>query len=193
MEQAYWVQAWSAHAAARKLVQQKQTGKIVLIGSTVSCMSFVGWSPYAPGKHALKGLAESLRSELLLYGIDVHIMLAPTMNTPGYETEMITKPEITKKIEEDDIPLSAEDASAILVKGVENNQYCISGNILARIFSTASRGAGPATNAFLDPILDFIGWIAIPIWRRSTDSKILATREEHQKYLSGRGFFSGTG
>ena len=137
MEQAYWVQAWSAHvrdiitspgssrdsffsctkAAMKKLVQQSRQGRIVFVGSIVSLMSFIGYAPYAPGKHALKGLAESLRSEGLLYGIDVHIFFAPTMDSPGLAEENKLKPAITSVIETGDEVLSCEAAAACLVRG----------------------------------------------------------------------------
>lgn len=116
MEQAYWVQAWSAHAAVKRLVHEGRPGKIVFVGSTVSIMSFIGYAPYAPGKHALKGLAETLRSECVLYDIDVQIFFAPTMDSPGLVEELKTKPPLTKKIEDGDDVLSCDKAAAVLVK-----------------------------------------------------------------------------
>ena len=119
MEQGYWVQAWSAHAAVKKLVYEQRPAKIVFVGSTLSLMSFVGYAPYAPGKHALKGLAETLRSECLLYGIDVHIFFAPTMSSPGLEEETKTKPALTQKFEADDEVVSCDTAAAVMIKGTE--------------------------------------------------------------------------
>lgn len=56
MASAYWVQAWTAWAAAKKMAKQKKKGaKIVMVSSTLGYMSFVGWASYAPGKHALRG------------------------------------------------------------------------------------------------------------------------------------------
>lgn len=54
---------------------------------------------------------------MLLYGIDVHIVFSPTINSPGFENEQKTKPEITKKIEEGDTPLSCEEAAQTLLNG----------------------------------------------------------------------------
>ena len=107
------------------------------MGSTLSCMGFIGYAPYAPGKHALKGayllflrlmiysinarsntgLAETLRSELLLYGIGVHIFFPPTMPTPGFENEQKTKPKITMEIESGDSPVTGEAAAQALLNG----------------------------------------------------------------------------
>jgi len=190
MDQAYWVQAWSAHAASKRLVQQKRKGKIIFVSSTLALMSFVGYSSYTPGKVALKGLAECLRSELLLYGISVHIFFAPTMHTPGYDTEMKTKPDITKLIEDDDTPISAEEAAYLVVKGVSRGDHHISGNLITKLFRASSRGSVPSANPFTDFVMDNICWIATPIWRRMTDSKVLAQTQEHQKYLEDKGFFA---
>ncbi|KLO20334.1 NAD(P)-binding protein [Schizopora paradoxa] len=186
MEQAFWVQAFSARAISKKLVQDNKKGKIAFVGSTVSHMGLIGYAPYAPGKYALKGLAESLRSEFKLYGIDIHILFAPTMHTPGFDVEQQTKPSITKKIEEDDVPVSPDKAAKILVNGVEAGQYQMGGNILADIFAASSRGAAPASNALFTPILDGIAWIAIPVWRMLTDRMIKKSAQEHRAYLAGK-------
>jgi 3-dehydrosphinganine reductase len=116
------------------MARQKRKGKIVLVSSTLGYISFVGWASYSPAKHALRGtqshspyskahvlwsaLADTLHSELLLYGIDVHIFFPPTMETPGYETENLTKPKITKRIEETDEGLTTEQAALGMFRGV---------------------------------------------------------------------------
>ncbi|KAL5528019.1 TSC10 [Sanghuangporus sanghuang] len=187
IEQAYWVQAWSAHAAVKKLVYEQRPGKIVFVGSTLSLMSFVGYAPYTPGKHALKGLAETLRSECILYDIDVHIFFAPTMSSPGLEEESKTKPALTKKFEADDEILSCDEAAAVLIKGVERGDYTITATLIAKIFSNSGRGAAPIVNTFIGPILDCVAWIGVPFWRRDCDSQIRKSREEHREYLRENG------
>jgi 3-dehydrosphinganine reductase len=67
--------------------------------------------------HRPPGLAESLRFELAMYDIDVHVFAPCTMYTPGYEAEMQTKPAITKKIEETDEGLSPEQAARAMLAG----------------------------------------------------------------------------
>ncbi|PAV20279.1 oxidoreductase [Pyrrhoderma noxium] len=190
MEQSYWVQAWSAHAAFKKLAHVRRPGKLVFVGSTLSLMSFLGYASYSPGKHALKGLAETLRSEGILYGIDVHIFFAPAMNTPGLIEETKTKPELTRKFEEDDVILSCETAADALLKGIERGEHHITATIISRIFNNSSRGVVPCSNPILGPLLDCIAWIALPFWRRDCDSKIKGHRNEHNQYLIQKGFAS---
>jgi hypothetical protein len=64
------------------------------------------------------GLAETLRSELLLYSISVHIYFPGTIYTPGYITENKTKPSITLKIEEDDKGMEPGPAAVALFNGL---------------------------------------------------------------------------
>lgn len=50
----------------------------------------------------LLGLAESLRSELQVYDIGVHVAFPATICSPGLEEENAVKPKITLEIEEAD-------------------------------------------------------------------------------------------
>jgi 3-dehydrosphinganine reductase len=61
-----------------------------------------------------------LRSELLLYGIDVHCFFPCTIFTPGYEEENKTKPKITLKIEEADSGLTPEQVAVGILKGEDS-------------------------------------------------------------------------
>ncbi len=61
---------------------QRPPGKIIQISSVSGKvgMPFVG--PYASSKHALEGLSETLRRELLLWGIDVIVIGPGAVKTP---------------------------------------------------------------------------------------------------------------
>lgn len=63
------------------------------------------------------GLAETLRSELLLYGISVQAYFPASILSPGFEQENRTKPKVTLEIEEGDSPLTPEQCAKGLVKG----------------------------------------------------------------------------
>jgi len=100
------------------MIKTHKKGKICFVSSTLGFMSVVGYASYAPGKHALRGLADTLRSEFKLYGIDVQIFFPCTMYTPGYERENQTKPKITLKLEEQDSGITATQAARRMLKGV---------------------------------------------------------------------------
>ncbi|KAK0451204.1 oxidoreductase [Desarmillaria tabescens] len=190
MDTVYWIQAWSALAGTKRMVRDNKNGKIVLVSSFLGFMSMIGYSSYAPAKHALRGLAETLRSEMLLYGISVHIFFPGTIYSPGYEAENKCKPEITLKIEETDGGQTPEKAAEGLLKGIQRGHFHISTGLLGNIFRSSTRGATPRNHVFLDNIYSFIGWVGFPIWRRSVDSTIKGHRQEHRTYLAEKGFLS---
>lgn len=118
------------------MVQTHSKGKIVFVSSLLGYFGMIGYSTYSPGKHAIRGeffrgssmpfhidenlsigLAETLRQELLLYSIDVHLYMPGTMYSPGYEEENKTKPELVRKIEESDEGLTPESAAKGLYQG----------------------------------------------------------------------------
>ena len=99
------------------MIKKREKGKICFVSSTLGYMSFIGYASYSPAKHALRGLADTLRSEFQLYNIDVQIFFPCTMFTPGYEEENKTKPRITLKLEEDDAGLTAEQAAQAMLTG----------------------------------------------------------------------------
>jgi len=190
MDMAYWVQAWSALAAAKRMARERHPGKIVFVASVLGYMSFVGYSSYSPAKHALRGLAETLRSELQLYSISVQIFFPGTIYSPGYIEENKTKPKITLKIEETDEGMQPEAHAEKLLRGVQKGNFHISSDFLTNIFRSSTRGSTPQNNVFLDALYELIGWVALPIWRRGVDATVIAHRKEHQDYLTARGFFN---
>lgn len=66
-------------------------GKLVLCSSLAAFYGFIGNTAYCPTKMALRGLAEAMRQEMLLYGIDVHCMFPGSILTPGFVEEVIKK------------------------------------------------------------------------------------------------------
>lgn len=187
MANGYWIQAWTAFAAAKQMVRENKKGKIVLVSSTLGYMSLIGYSSYSPAKHALRGLADSLHSELMLYGIDTHIFFPPTMYTPGFEEENKTKPAITRAIESSDEGLTADQAAAGLLAGVEKGHAHITADFITSMFRASTRGCAPRSNAALDFVLDLAALVGVPIWRRSVDKQVLAHRVEHREYLRSKG------
>ncbi|KAG2104729.1 uncharacterized protein F5147DRAFT_775552 [Suillus discolor] len=159
MTNGYWIQAWTAFAAAKQMVRENKKGKIVLVSSTLGYMSLVGYSSYSPAKHALRGLADSLHSELMMYGIDTHIFFPPTMYTPGFEEENKMKPAITRTIE-------------YVVSSDYSHNFNPTFGLLVPSFNARS-------NAALDFVLDLV---ALSSWytRRPTIPAIYPAAELHQ-------------
>jgi len=57
-------------------------GRIVMVSSVSGQVAYPFFGAYAASKHALEGLSDSLRRELILYGIDVAIVEPGTTQTP---------------------------------------------------------------------------------------------------------------
>jgi NAD(P)-dependent dehydrogenase (short-subunit alcohol dehydrogenase family) len=57
-------------------------GRIVMISSVAGRNGTPLMAPYCASKHAIEGLSESLRRELMLYGIDVVIVAPGAVKTP---------------------------------------------------------------------------------------------------------------
>lgn len=57
-------------------------GRIVMVSSVSGQIAYPFFGAYAASKHALEGLSDSLRRELILYGIDVSLVEPGTTQTP---------------------------------------------------------------------------------------------------------------
>ncbi|KAH9844257.1 oxidoreductase [Rhodofomes roseus] len=192
MDETYWAQAPSALAAAKRMVSRREKGKLVFISSVLGYFSMIGYSPYTPGKFAIRGLAEALQSELILYDIDVHVAFPGTILSPGLEQENQVKPKVTLKLEETDDGYTPEVVAAGVLKGVRNGDFHITYELLGHIFRASTAGSSPRNSYLTDIFYGLIGYVGLPIWRRSVDSTVRGHRPEHEEYLSARGFFTGT-
>ncbi|KAI0689747.1 oxidoreductase [Cytidiella melzeri] len=189
MEETYWAQAWSALAASKRMVRDGVKGKIVFVASVLAYFSIVGYSPYSPGKFAIRGLAEALQSEFVMYGIDIHITFPGTIFSPGLEEENKIKPKITLKLEEADEGLQPDKIAEYLLSGVSKGHFHITYDFIGNIFRASTRGSSPGNSSLLDQIYAFIGAFALPLWRRDVDSKVRAHRDEHYAYLKDQKIF----
>ncbi|KAI0053009.1 oxidoreductase [Auriscalpium vulgare] len=192
MDNTYWLAAWSAMAASQRMIRTKSHGKIIFVSSVLGYMSMFGYSTYAPGKHAIRGLAEGLRQELLLYSIGVHIYFPATIFSPGYVEENKTKPRLLLEMEESDGGVTPEQAAQGLYKGIQRGDFHITDTFIGDVFRTSTRGATPQNGNFLkEAVYGIIGYIALPFWRRDCDQKVVAHRPAHEEYLTSAGVLSG--
>ncbi|KZV67049.1 oxidoreductase [Peniophora sp. CONT] len=189
MDLTYWVAAWTSKVVADRMARAHHPGKLVLVGSVVSYFGLIGYSTYCPGKFAIRGLAETLRQEMLLYNVDVHMYFPATIGSPGYIEENKTKPAITLKIEESDGVATPDACAEGLFQGIQRGDFHITDSFTCDLFRTTARGATPWNNVFKDLIYGFVGLIALPFWRRDVDKSVRKHREEHEQYLQDRGFY----
>ncbi|KAI5480695.1 3-dehydrosphinganine reductase [Pseudohyphozyma bogoriensis] len=154
----------TVYDAIQGFKEAKTGGTIVFTSSVLGLMSYAGWSSYSPSKYAIRGLADALRSELLLYNVDVHLFLPTGILSAGFELENTTKPELTKKIEGPDEPLTPDAVARELIKGLERNDYYITYEFVGHTLRN-SRGIVPRNNVVTDLFWGIIGTVAYPFWR----------------------------
>lgn len=128
-------------------------GRIVLVSSVVGFMGLVGYAQYAPMKYAIRGLAECLRSELPLYGIDVHCYFPATILSPGYDEENKTKPQVTKDIEGADDAKTPEQCAVHLARGVARGDFFITDGLVGSLLRASSSGCAPGNGLWKDAVL----------------------------------------
>ncbi|KAJ1965809.1 3-dehydrosphinganine reductase [Dipsacomyces acuminosporus] len=166
----YYGVMYTTHEVVRRMVAEKiKGGKVVLVSSTLGFFGLIGYAGYCASKFAVRGFAEALRVELQMYGIGVHCYFPGTIFTPGYETENLTKPQITKDIEGADEGMTPEQCSAGLFKGLERGEFAIATDPITLLFRCGMRGAMPGNNFVLDTFLAGIAWVAFAPWRIYVD------------------------
>lgn len=152
------------HEGIKGMEYEGRQGKVVLTASLMALMGFAGYSAYAPSKFAIRGLADSLRNELLLYGISVHLFLPATIYSPGFDREQQLKPELCKAIEGPDEGFTPEKVAQALIKGLERNEFYITYEPVGNMIRN-SRGIVPRNSFFFDTLWGVAGTIGLPLWR----------------------------
>lgn len=125
-------------------MEQQRRGHIILISSGAGLIGIYGYSSYSPSKFAIRGLAESLRGELKLFGINISIVYPPDTDTPQLEQENKTKPPETKAITATAKTWSAEAVAREIIKGIKKKSFAIAPGLemtlLAKLHSLLALG-----------------------------------------------------
>jgi len=129
---------------------ERRCGHLVLVASTVTLVGVFGYSAYAPTKHAVRGLAETLRPELKPYGVVVACAYPPDTATPGLEAENAHKPEVTKRISATIRPRRASEVAAAIVRGIERDRRVITVDWQTAALVRLGAVIAPVLNPVLD-------------------------------------------
>ncbi|PCJ70213.1 MAG: oxidoreductase [Rhodobiaceae bacterium] len=144
-------------------------GRIVMISSVAGKMGTPFLGAYAASKHALEGLSESLRRELMLFGIDVVIVAPGAVAT-----------EIWNKAQNIDLTPYANSAYASKLDQVknymvENGNKGLSREKLGRAVLKALTTANPKTRYAVVPNR-FMNWTLPRLLGSRTVDKMVAKR-----------------
>jgi 3-dehydrosphinganine reductase len=153
----YYGTLWPIRAVAPAMVERGE-GSIVGVASAAALVGVYGYSAYGAAKFAVRGLLESLRTELAPHGVHVGCVYPPDVDTPMLAAEEPHKPAETKAIAGAIKPISAEQVAAAIVRGIERGD--------AEIYADAQTRALARTVA------------TVPgLYRRLFDRRVRAVRD----------------
>jgi 3-dehydrosphinganine reductase len=124
-------------------MMQRRRGHVVTIASTAALVGVFGYSAYAPAKYAVRGLSETLRSELAPHGIVVACAYPPDTDTPGLDRENEHKPAETAGISAAIRPRTAHAVATAIVRGIERDRLVITADVQTAALARAAGVLGP--------------------------------------------------
>ena len=104
---------------------KRGSGHIVNLSSVAGYMGIYGYSAYGPTKFAVRGLSDTLRSELTEQGIRVSIVFPSDTQTPQLDYENQHKPPILRELDKSNKVLPADVVAESILKGVVKGRYVI--------------------------------------------------------------------
>jgi 3-dehydrosphinganine reductase len=150
----------------------------IITSSAIAFVGLAGYSPYAPAKAALRSLADSLRSEVLLYNgarrsnvakgqvpapfdVNIHAIFPGTILSPGFENEEKTKHPVTRLLESADPRQTEVEAATAAIRGMENGNYMTATNWLVDLLRWGSLGSSQRNNIVVDTLM---AWVSSLVW-----------------------------
>ena len=190
MDTNYWGAAYLAHATMKAWVQPSSSKQqdstasngprqFIMTSSVAALFGIAGYAPYSPAKAALRSLADTLRSEVLLYNgwrrskdadlrakaperdISIHLIMPGTIASPGLQTENLTKHAVTKELEKGDIVQTEDEIAAGAVRGLEKGGFIVTTQILASVLRWGMLGGSTRNNILVDTVMS---WIVAIVW-----------------------------
>ena len=180
----YWSAAYLAHATLNlwkrprgkesKPAAQTPPRHLIFTSSVVAFFPIAGYTPYTTPKAAMKTLADSLRHEVAVYNgayarqdagspeaeMKISIVYPAGISSPGLEAENKLKPELTKKLEEDDKPQDPDEMASIIIKKLESGEHSITTLNLGHLMRGAGMGATPRTGP-ADVFWNWLGSVVV--------------------------------
>ncbi|KAJ8123458.1 hypothetical protein ONZ43_g599 [Nemania bipapillata] len=168
MDLNFWGNAEMAHALLRLWCAPDapvvpEPKHLIFTSSVVAFFPVAGYGAYTPAKAALRGLADTLVQEVELYPqkVKIHVVYPGTISSPGLERENMTKPEITKILEESDPIQTPDTVAANAISGLEKGYYSITVALLGHALRWGSLGGSPRNNWVVDTVMS---WIISIVW-----------------------------
>jgi 3-dehydrosphinganine reductase len=120
-------------------------GSLVLISSAAALLGVFGYSAYGPSKYAVRGLAETLRTELRPRGIRVSCVYPTDVDTPQLAGEQPHKPAELRALSGTVRPIPPGQVADVILRAVLTGRARVhqdtSTRLLARLVTTAPAAA----------------------------------------------------
>ncbi|KAJ0399688.1 hypothetical protein P43SY_003693 [Pythium insidiosum] len=127
--------------------------RVVIVSSAAALIGFIGYAQYCSSKFALRGLAEGLRNELLLYDIDVSIYFPGNIDTKMLRAELKIKPQEANDIDGMSVPATPESAALVLLDGLSRRAFAITNEVAISMLRVLANGIAPRWNTPLELLL----------------------------------------
>jgi len=117
----YFGTLWSIRAVLPSMLERR-TGTIVCISSFAGLIGVFGMGAYCPPKYAVRGLCETLRTELKPRGIHVASVYPTDVDTPGLAAEIPKHPPEQDAMQGKVKPMSPEVVVDAILAGIASER-----------------------------------------------------------------------
>ncbi|KAJ1500912.1 3-dehydrosphinganine reductase [Coelomomyces lativittatus] len=177
----YFSALYTIQAVLPLLLREPQPSHILLVSSLAAFVGFAGYSAYSPPKAALKALSDTLRHELLETQVKIHTFFPGNFESPGYEEELLTKPKITKYLDEQEPILTAQTCAKYCLQGLDRNEFQITSSFNGDLIRCTGQVHAPANHFILDFFKCVLGFIILGIWRYTQLDREVAKNPLYKK------------
>ncbi|UKZ77337.1 hypothetical protein TrVFT333_005057 [Trichoderma virens FT-333] len=142
---------------------EKEPKHLIMTASVLALYTIPGYAPYSPSKWAMRGLADTISQEVMMYpqNVKVHVVFPGTILSPGYSREILTTPEITTILESSDPQQTPDEVAEVAIKGLENGEYFVTVAWLGALMKWGMLGGSFRNNWFVDTVM---AWFVSLIW-----------------------------
>ncbi|KAJ0234202.1 3-dehydrosphinganine reductase TSC10B [Hirschfeldia incana] len=140
---------------AMKAREGRGPASISLLSSQAGQVGVYGYAAYSASKFGLQGLAQSLQQEVIADDIHVTLVFPPDTDTPGFEEEQKSRPEVTSIIAASSGSMKTEEVAKRAMNGIKAGKFTVSCNFEGFLLSLATTGMSPQRSfwlAFLEVI-----------------------------------------
>jgi len=133
------------------MMMARHSGHIVNFSSVAGFLGVFGYTAYGAAKFAVRGFSDALRSELKPYGVHVHVVFPPDVDTPLLHEENKVKPPETREIVGKHARvLQPEDVAQEVIRRIERHKYIIIPGFESKLYFLLANGISGAFRWYFD-------------------------------------------